>query len=230
MRRMRELIDAVIEKFPHDDFFTNLRFSLRQNSQARAYYRAYDRALSYLDVESWNVLREKAILHFPDHRKGQLKQGFFNQLHDAFAYQLLARRGYSAISVLREEQGRKVPDLRFLHGGLAHYCEVKTISVSDVELNRREAEEVFDTSVYGELPQQFFAKLDDTITRAMKQIATHGEAGVVFILVRFDDFTLQFYSRYREQIIAHLDQHPIENVYIKIGQIGGLHISKGSII
>jgi len=75
---MRELIRAAMQAHPHDDFFGDLDSTLKISSQARAFYRAYDRALSYLDQQSWAELSRKAVAHFLDHREGQLKQGFFN--------------------------------------------------------------------------------------------------------------------------------------------------------
>ena len=87
MQRMRELVCEVQAANPSDGFFATLDETLRSSSQARAIYRAYDRALSGLDLASWHELTRKAIGHFSNHRKGQLKQGFFNQLNEAFAYQ-----------------------------------------------------------------------------------------------------------------------------------------------
>ena len=93
MRRIRELIAVVNEAHPKDRFFANIDTTLRASRQARAQYRAYGRALNCLDPQSWAELKEKAARHFLDHRKGQLKQGFFNQLNEAFAYEHLTRRG-----------------------------------------------------------------------------------------------------------------------------------------
>src|SRR6476646_2260896 len=102
MRRIRELIASVSAAHPGDDFFAGVEQTLKVAPDARRQYEAYERALSVLDPESWAVLQAKAVAHFTDHRPGQRKQGFFNQLNDAFAYQYLVRRGYKQVRVLRE--------------------------------------------------------------------------------------------------------------------------------
>ncbi len=78
MRRMRELVSEVQVAHPRDRFFATLDETLRSSSQARAIYRAYERAFSGLDLASWHELKCKAIGHFRNHREGQLKQGLFN--------------------------------------------------------------------------------------------------------------------------------------------------------
>ncbi|OFJ48117.1 hypothetical protein BA896_003110 [Janthinobacterium lividum] len=224
---MRELINDVVSEYPTDVFFVDIGLTLRQSSQARALYRAYDRALSYLDRDSWQELRRKALVHFKDHRKGQLKQGFFNQLHDAFAYQFLVRSGCTNVAVLSEKKNTKMPDLQYFVGDVRHFCEVKTIGVSEQELARRTSDSFFDGSIYQELSDSFLNKLESIIFQAQCQISSQGGTGLVFIVVNFDDFTLCYLDRYREQITAFLEQHEVQDVYIKVGLVGGARISKG---
>lgn len=227
MQRMRELINDVVSAYPTDEFFVELGLTLRQSSQARALYRAYDRALSYLDRDSWQELRRKALRHFQDHREGQLKQGFFNQLNDAFAYQFLVRSGCTNVSVLSEKKNTKMPDLQYFVGDVLHFCEVKTIGVSEQELARRTSESFFDGSIYQELSDTFFNKLESTLLHAQCQISSQGGTGLVFMVVNFDDFTLRYLDKYREQITAFLEQHEVQDIYIKVGLVGGARVSKG---
>jgi len=86
VRRIRELITLAKGTLPGDNFFAGVEQSLKAMPLARRHYQAYERALRTLDEESWAILKDKAIAHFTDHRPGQRKQGFFNQLNDAFAY------------------------------------------------------------------------------------------------------------------------------------------------
>lgn len=225
MRRMRDLVNMVSEAHPEDEFFDSLNERFRISSQIRASYKAYDRALSYLDPESWSVLSRKAIEHFLNHRKGQLKQGFFNQLNEAFAYQFLVRQGYEGVSVL-PENGTTTPDLTYIDRGIRRYCEVKTIGVSKDELIRRAAEGSFDCSVYQELSEGFLNKLDFDLKQAREQISSQRGLGLVFVIANFDDFTLSYYDRYQEQISQFLSSHEVEDVFIKIGLIGGRSIHK----
>lgn len=225
MQRMRTLIKSVKEKYPNDKFFDSVAKSLQILPQARALYRAYDKALACLDVESWEILSDKAVAHFRDHRKGQLKQGFFNQLNEAFAYQFLLRQGYTHVSVL-PENGKTTPDLAYRQGASIRYCEVKSIGISDEQVARWGAEMVFDGSVHQELSSGFLQKLDADIQQAYDQIASKGADGIVFIVTNFDDITLEYYKRYKEQIEQYLSQKEKPEVYIKIGLIGGRKIHR----
>jgi hypothetical protein len=54
----------VNEAHPNDPFFVALDETLRMSSQARATYRAYDKALLNLDAESWSVLSQKPSTTF----------------------------------------------------------------------------------------------------------------------------------------------------------------------
>jgi hypothetical protein len=97
MQRIRELIASTKTKYPSDEFFSSIETTWKTSRQARAQYAGYERALRVLDPESWAALKAKAVAHFSDHRKGQLKQGFFNQLNEAFAYEHLVRSGCQCV-------------------------------------------------------------------------------------------------------------------------------------
>ncbi len=129
MERIFELVDEVRKKYPNDTFFNNFDPSFKNILDVKKHYQTYNEALMALDRESWEILKKKAIDHFRDHRPGQLKQGFFNQLNDALAYQYLTKSGYKNIRILKEGKSKK-PDLKFTHKGHEHYCEVKTIGSS----------------------------------------------------------------------------------------------------
>jgi hypothetical protein len=225
VQRVRELIREAKAAYPADTFFTGVDRRLRLSSQARAFYRAYDRALSYLDQESWGALSQKALAHFRDHRRGQLKQGFFNQLNDAFAYQYLVRRGNSRVRVLREG-GRTTPDLSYFSGESLHHCEVKSIGISQEEVARRRSDQYAHRNSYGSLSDGFFNKLGSDLTHANSQISSLGTPGLVFIVATFDDATLTYYDSYRGQIASFLTSHPVPEVYVKVGVIGGRRIQK----
>lgn len=225
MRRMLDLVRMVTEAHPKDEFFDTLDENFRNSPQVRAIYKAYDRAISYLDTESWGMLSKKALEHFGDHREGQRKQGFFNQLNEAFAFQFLVRQGYEGVSVL-PENGATTPDLTYLENGIRRFCEVKTIGISKDELVRRAAEESFDCSTYQELSEGFLNKLDYDLKRAHQQISSQRGLGLVFVIANFDDFTLTHYDRYQEQISQFLSSHEVEDVFVKIGLIGGRRIHK----
>jgi hypothetical protein len=225
MRRIRELIESVQVAHPGDKFFASIESMWKFSRQAKAQYAAYERALRTLDDQSWVELKGKALRHYLDHRKGQLKQGFFNQLNEAFAYEHLVRRGCHNVRILRED-GKTKPDLAYIDGNRRQFCEVKTIGISQEQLARWEAREAFSGTVYSQLSAGFINKLAATITVAWRQISDQGEAGLVYLVVLFDDFTLTYYDTYRRQILSCLRQHTAPAIQVKIGLLGQRRLQK----
>ncbi|WP_428717141.1 hypothetical protein [Undibacterium curvum] len=220
---MEVLLQLIKAKYPNDAYICKLDEALHVSTQARAIFRAYDKALDCLDQSSWEILSQKAIDHFFDHRSGQLKQGFYNQLNEAFAYKFLLRQGYSHVSILREN-GKTTPDLSYCCGTEIRYCEVKSIGISEEEIDRLDAGDVFNGSVYFDLSAGFMRKLDADIKLGYKQIASKGTEGIVFIVANLDDFTLTHYERYRMQIAEHLSKVENPEVYVMVGLLGGRKI------
>lgn len=226
MRRIRELITFVEHTHPSNTFFATVDETLKVLPEAYVQYQAYERALMTLDLDSWNQLRAKALAHFNDHRSGQIKQGFFNQLNEAFAYEYLTRRGFHKVRVL-PETGRTQPDIQYIDRTITKYCEVKTIGISDALIRRRELSQGVSSSIYNELSPEFLNKLSSTISTAAVQLNAAGANGLTYLLVLFDDFTLEHYKNYRKQIAACIAAHSMPNVYIKIGIVGRKRIQKG---
>lgn len=224
MRHIRELVAFAKAAHPSDCFFANFDQTLAI-PELRADYRAYERALSLLDPESWMELRAKAVAHFSDHRPGQLKQGFFNQLNEAFAYQYLVRCGYRQVRVLREI-GKTQPDLEYMDGDEKLFCEVKTLGISNEEIARRDVPKCFRSSLYYELDAGFVSKLQSTLDVAQSQINARGANGMIYLLILFDDFTLEHYARYRKQVHACIQMHTAKSVHVKVGLRGRRHIQK----
>lgn len=224
MRHFRELIALVKLKYPDDDFFAGVEQTLKLVPLARAQYLAYERALSILDPGSRKVLQDKAIAHFKDHRAGQRKQGFFNQLNDAFAYQYLIRRGYGYVRILPED-GETQPDIEYTDGVEKRFCEVKTFGISDEVIARRAERQGTSSSIYQALSDNFLRKLESTLNTADLQVKARGQ-GLIYIIMDFDDYTLDYYDRYRKQISTCLESHKAESIYIKIGLLGRKYVRK----
>jgi hypothetical protein len=223
MKRFRELITDIRERYPADDFFADFEKSCRLEPYKKKHYRSYNDALMLLDNESWNILKEKAIEHFENERIGQRKQGFFNQLNESFAYRYLLCRGFKNVRFLKERK-QKCPDIRFVDRGTESYCEVKTVGISDDEINRRSSKGAYDGEVYFNLSPGLENKLAAGIDRAWEQIHSLGENGLVFILIRIDDMALDHYVRNRNQLTEFCRSRGFENVVIKIGHRGSKRI------
>jgi len=225
MKRIREIIFDIRNRYPNDDFFSDFEYSYWINPLKKQHYQAYNRALKALDNESWQILKEKALQHYLNHRKGQKKQGLFNQLNEAFAYRYLAtRKGFENVRFIKEGKEQR-PDIKFNVQNKQVCCEVKTLGISDDEIKRRSTHSVYNSSVYVRLSDGFLNKFNDAVNAARKQIYTFGTIGLVYIIIRFDDIALDYYKKYRSQLITFCKNQGFDNLFIKIGVIGNRRIS-----
>lgn len=221
MKLLNELIQKVTTSKKYDGFFDQIELDPINQPLAYQWYEAYEQAFLCLDSESWNILSAKAIEHYRQHRDGQLKEAFYNQLNEAFAYQYLQNQGYKNIKILDDSaKKKKIPDLSYEIMGKQFYCEVKSIGVSVDELSRSQSGESYEGSVYYSLHEGFFTKIKSKFDEATIQISEYGE-GLIFIYIpRFDDFTHMYYNCYREQIIEFINSYEVIEVYIKVGILG----------
>lgn len=223
MTRITELVNALKQAHPTDRFFEDFAESCRNDESKRRHYRTYDDALRLLDAESWQILKDKAVKHFMNHRSGQRKQGFFNQLNEAFAYRHLVRQRCSDVRMLSETHS-PTPDIRYNEAGHIKYCEVKTLGISDEEIKHRGAASGRYLN-YARLGNGFFNKFQDAFDMARRQIAAHGTEGLAYFVVIWDDFALDYYSEYRRQLISYCRERDIRDVYIKVGLRGSRRIT-----
>ena len=176
-----------------------------------------------LDPESWNLLKHKALQHYFDHREGQRKQGFFNQLNEAFAYRYLIGMGYGDVRFIPE--GKKPrPDIGFTNNGTEMYCEVKSLGISKDEIARRNTVMAYDGVFRARLNDGFIRKFCDAVNAAKRQINELGTEGLVYVVVRLDDIALDYYQNYRRQLISVSTMHGFDNLFIKIGVLGNKSI------
>jgi len=226
MKRIHELIKEVRHAHPKDTFFQNFERVLESCESTRAQYKSYNNVLCVLDEASWQKLKEKAIEHYLNYRNGQLKQGFFNQLNEAFAYAFLVRRGYSNICFVPED-GTPRPDLSYQDRGRQCYCEVKTMGLSNDEIKLRTVAHPVAYSAYRQLSEGFLNKLGDHLCHAQEQIASQGSDGLVYVVMRFDDFTLTNYPTYRKQLVNFLREYPEQEIFLRMGICGTRRIHNG---
>jgi len=219
MKRIREIIANIRHRYPNDDFFLNFEHSCRISQGKRNCYRAYNSALMVLDDDSWLILKSKALRHYFDHRNGQKKQGFFNQLNEAFAYRYLVTNGFDNVRFIKESK-EKSPDIKFTGHDGQSYCEVKTLGISNDEINRRHITTVCDGSIHGNLSDEFLKKFCDAVNTAKRQICAFGPNGLVYVIIKFDDIALDYYKNYRKQLTTFSDIHGFDDLFVKIGLLG----------
>ncbi|MCD6115405.1 hypothetical protein J7K93_00175 [bacterium] len=59
MKRIREIIADIRNRYPNDDFFSDFEETYRISESKRKAYQAYGRVLNKLDDQSWQVLKKK---------------------------------------------------------------------------------------------------------------------------------------------------------------------------
>ena len=227
MSRFLELLDAVRLSHPHDEFLDKLDQRLASTPLVAKQYAEYEDAFETIDDGSWKVLMVKARDHFLDHRNGQLKQGFFNQLNDAFAYRHLVSCGCQDVAILAEDS-RPCPDISYVdNAGHRRSCEVKTINISKDEIARRSSKGIFSgPNHYATLGPTCIKKLNNAMDMAVTQMAARGAIGLIYILMHFDDVTLDFFESYAQQIGDCLASHAASEVVVRVGILGSHTISK----
>jgi enoyl reductase-like protein len=228
MRKLQELITAVRKKYPADKFFSDFENKWSKHPLMEKYFRTYNKAFMTMDLASWEILKAKALQHYLDHRRGQLKQGFFNQLNESFAYRYLIRQGFDGVRLIKE--GKKPsPDIQFrVHDGLA-FCEVKTLNISNDEIYRRTRINVAqDGFVYACLSDGFIKKFCDAVQTAKNQIHAVGDRGLIYVIVEFDDFAGFCYETYKKQLLELISVKHLDNIIIQIGLLGVRRICAAS--
>lgn len=135
-------------------------------------------------------------------------------------------RGFDDVRFLEEVENRSNPDLTFLVKSHLYCCEVKTLGISNDEINRRKDNfSVLDDTDYERLSEEFLSnKFSNAISEAKQQINRFGTKGLIYIIINFDDFTLDHYQTYRKQLVSYSKDKKYENLFIKIGLSGNRRI------
>ncbi len=121
------------------------------------------------------------------------------------------------------ESDKKTPDIQYLEAGLVKHCEVKTIGLSDAEIQRRQTQAVYNNA-YVNLGEGFFQKLASDVKIARNQIAKQNTSGLIYLIINFDDIALDYYSEHRRKIISFCRSQNMHNLYIKVGLSGNRRI------
>ncbi|WP_223521228.1 hypothetical protein [Pseudomonas sp. GL-B-19] len=228
MPGFNELIAEIEKKHPDDWWIKSRRETESLFPDSFPQVHIYENALRILDSDSWLVLSEKSHLEFPGPRGDRGKYQFFNLLNEALAYEYLIAQELHNIRLMRTVPKKKTPDISYEANGVARYCEVKTINVSQDELDKTSAKESFDGSIYYKLTPQFLNKLDSTIQIAVEQIQSFSPSGLVYVIVNFDDFSLDHYDTYQRQISEFLARSfPALEIIVRVGVLGTHYIRHG---
>jgi hypothetical protein len=181
---------------------------------------ARERELQGLDDVAWAFLKDEAQPYLMQRdRKGRGWQQLFNILNQASAYNFLRQQIRCAnVRFVPRDPSTETPDLEGTADGRLILCEVKTIAVSEDEINaRREGTGSYTGPGLGE---GFFAKLLSDVSKARNQMEAYGGDSITrkiaYIVVDFDDALGEYKDAHYSQIdefLAHRDL-PIEVAFL----------------
>ena len=104
------------------------------NPLAQPHYERLEEDLQQLDKKAWQELKKKACgdVTAENNRRGY--EQLFNDLSEAKGYLYLKSEGYTEVRFIPKEN-TQTPDLYGCRGSSGILMEVKTINISDEELN-----------------------------------------------------------------------------------------------
>ncbi len=208
--RLYELKDQIKQPNSPNAYFQDFESKLR-NPHIKKKYLDLEQELRGLDSGSWKSLREEASPYLI--KNNNTKRGWeslFNILNQARAYNYLKKIGCTNIQSIPPAR-KKTPDLQGMMDSVKCICEVKTINVSEEEVNANK--EAMDRG-YGpvrtvecQLGSGFFKKLNAVIKKAQGQLVSDDKVKrLLYINLNFD-----LWGEYKDRHFKQIDQYFVEN-------------------
>jgi len=213
--RFHELRDLVTAPNSPNAYFQRFEETLRVSSSAMRQFEDFEKEFGGLDDEAWNSLKAEAAHYLmARHAGGRGWQQLFDILNQARAYNYLVHIGCTSVRFISraKKQGIETPDLEGVSGTGKVLCEVKTINISDQEIQAR------GTARYksAELGKGFFSKLHLDIDKATKQLRAYDPVGdarhLLYFNICFDDSFAEYKEEYFNQIDEHLRLNPFSGI------------------
>ncbi|MBI4966498.1 MAG: hypothetical protein HZC25_00125 [Rhodospirillales bacterium] len=212
--RVQELRDASIALNSPDSYFTADDDKLTAPHK-QAFFQAIEQDLAGLDESAWEALKEEALPRLSATIPDRGWEQFFSILNQARGYNFLAARGYSNIEFIPRTKS-KTPDLKAMSGDETVLCEVKTIHISQDEVNRRLVGGVIDG--VPNISPEFVTKLHRVINEAKTQMESFDSdlhtKYIAYLVINFDDILHECASQYEIQIRENLSRNPTEGVEV----------------
>ena len=167
-------------------------------------------SLNRLDEESWNYLKGqcKPLLSKVSEDRGWTP--LFDRFNEAIGYGYLLDSGCSSVKFITRsaKNGHQTPDLEASDGTSECICEVKTINISDAEIERRKNIEVKEVAYV--LSDGLKSKLDDDAKKATSQLKAYQEAEnknkIAFFVICLDDWQPEARKAIFPEIQTFLDK------------------------
>lgn len=150
--------------------------------------------LNPLDERAWHALRQRIIpyLKRKDGKRGWPQ--FLEKINEARGYGHLISLGCENVEFIEEvnEKGIETPDLKGTLGRRLVLCEVKTVNISDAEVDDRLSKKLklYDGNS-APFTLKFMEKITATVQKAINQLNAFSSEGVprkiVYLVVHVDD-------------------------------------------
>jgi hypothetical protein len=194
-------------------YFQDFDRSISENFFKMKFFKDIEADLQRLDTAAWKILKQKVQLYLgkKDCERGWVQM--FDALNEAKGYAYLASLKCQNIKFIPESptNGPQTPDLEATLGGEVVLCEVKTIDISEIEVEKRQKKNsIRDPQT--ELVPQFFNKLFDTITLAKAQMDAYlpdnTTRKIAYLFLDFDDLLNEFaLSHYQDQLMEYKESN-----------------------
>jgi hypothetical protein len=216
-RRVSELRNLSIDLHSPEAYFRADDNKL-SDPYRRKFFLALESDLQGLDAEAWEFLKSEAQpqLKAPDQKRGW--QRLFDKLNEAKSYNYLVSIGCENVKFIPRAKAVRVetPDLKGLLDAATVLCEVKTINVSDDEINRFATRGVGNTLPY--LEKGFFDKLGHDIKKASSQLLAFDDSSaahrIVYVVFNFNDGLHEYADEYQRQIEAYIESASLANIEV----------------
>jgi hypothetical protein len=188
--------------------FRDLERSLGELPQKLRQYRDVERDLQGLDTTAWTFLKEEVAPLLIAKNAVRSWEPVWNRLNQAKAYNYLKRSGYTHVAFIPPSavKGKKTPDLGATDGTAKALCEVKTLNISDIEVERRRAAGV--GAIEDQLNLHFLDKLGSTLRQAKAQLDAYDPQDeckkIAYLVINYDDVLHEYGMPYRLQIEQYL--------------------------
>lgn len=181
----------------------------------RPFFLAIEKDLIGLDETAWAALKNEVLDRLSAKVPGRGWEQLFSILNQARGYNFLAARGYTNIEFIPRTKS-KTPDLMAKTGEITVLCEVKTIHISQDEVDRRQEGGVI--SINRDVSPEFVEKLHRVINEAKIQMeafkSNSTDQHIAYLVINFDDSLHEYAPRYETQIRADLARNRHDGVEV----------------
>ncbi|MGB9026140.1 MAG: hypothetical protein WCC40_09290 [Rhodomicrobium sp.] len=216
-RRVSELRDLSIDLHSPEAYFRADDDKLSAPHK-RKFFLALERDLQGLNAEAWEFLKGEARPHLKAPHPKRRWQQLFDKLNEAKGYHYLVSMGCENVKFIprAKTRGVETPDVKGLLDAATILCEVKTINVSDDEINRFAARLVGKITLH--LAKGFFDKLGNDIRKAAAQLSAFDDGSaarrIVYVVFNFDDRLHEYADEYQRQIEAYIASEALANIEV----------------